>query len=350
MAPARRARDGSSHVAGMSRCHFNGTIIGAIASPVYVRQLFRLAESAKPFGFGCVVTLPLDVQHATLFRNRSEAYVLPAPNPPLLPRPAFCESNTLYSAQYGWRRTHLQKVQMWRHIVVEAGFDMLSVDANYELVSNPVPALHSMPPQLAGPLDPAHARPRPVDVMGVHDGPQNKMINIGLLWVRSTRQTRELVIRTENRTRAAWDQLVFNDELNFNPSFEGIGCCVSILLKRAARPQVHGDAAQKTLSSAALRRRIEGPDRCSSDVPGAADALPHSSLLVTRTWDPNAYNRAPGMSHRKAGRCTSLQPPTFCAGLTDWLTSTRAANRTRGVATLELSQLEAGVRTTQESI
>jgi len=302
----------------MSRCQFKGTVIGTIASVVYVEQLLKLAASAQRFGFGCVVTLPFDATHAVrLAKEHAMLHALPAPDPPLLPRPQFCNSPL-----YGWRRTHLQKMRLWRHIVVDAKLDLLSVDANYQMTFNPIPTIHAtvhmMPPQLSIPakskkivnstltglVDSTHHGR--VDVTGVHDGPRNKMINIGLLWIRSTPHTRMLVLRTENRTWAGWDQYIFTDELNFNPAFDTIGCCVSILLKRAMRPQSNGDAAEKSDRGALHRRQVEGLDTCSSRIPLAAPALPTSRFFRHDRWNSSAYNPTPGLNHRREGRCTRL--------------------------------------------
>ena len=225
-------------------------------------------------------------------------------------------SATLACMAGGWRRTHLHKVRLWR-LIIHAGFDLLSLDANLELAWNPVPAIQSMPLQPAGPS--WHVKlleVNRVDVLAVHDGPRNKLVNIGLLWVRSTPYTTKLMSRTENRTWAGWDQMIFNEELNFNLDFQSIGCCFSAMLKRATRTQVNGDAVQKTTTGAFLRRSIEGADICNSNVPIAASAPPHSRIYTLNHWSHGMYNEPSKLNHRREGRCTKFHDPkVWCIGL-----------------------------------
>jgi hypothetical protein len=95
----------------MRRCHHQNTVVGSIASHVYIPSLRALAESAFPFGFRCVVTQPFDAAHAAELLSSAtnlRVHALPVPVPPLLPRQRFCRAPE--DAYYGWRRTHLHKV------------------------------------------------------------------------------------------------------------------------------------------------------------------------------------------------------------------------------------------------
>ncbi len=69
--------------------------------------------------------------------------------------------------------------------------------------------------------------------MALHDGPSNKLLNIGLWWMRSTNATRLLARRAENRTWGGWDQFVVNEELQFNREVAGASCCHTTCMRRA---------------------------------------------------------------------------------------------------------------------
>jgi len=84
--------------------------------------------------------------------------------------------------------------------VLAAHFDLLAVDCDWTLRWSPVP--HAQRARTA--------ETERVDVLAVHDGPINKMLNVGLMWVRSTGAMRRLVALAENRTSASWDQGIFN--------------------------------------------------------------------------------------------------------------------------------------------
>ncbi|KAL1498747.1 hypothetical protein AB1Y20_014057 [Prymnesium parvum] len=287
----------------MERCAFNNTLIGAIATANYARPLHKLADSAVPHGFACVVTQPNDAAHAHKLSQR-HVHLLDPPATPLLPRKQWCNSSL-----HGWRLTHLLKMRLWR-VVLLAGFDLLSLDANFYMAFNPVPAIHSIAWKPVAP----DGHLAPVDVVGVHDGAANKLLNIGLMWVRSTEATRALVSRAENRTWGSWDQMVFNDELNSNVLFKSVGCCHTPYIKRAAPPQPGGDAA---IHSATLRAKLEGADRCVSsdeDIPLAAPPPRGSRHYHIETWSPTKYNELPSLKSRRFQRCTSFtgKPDECC--------------------------------------
>jgi hypothetical protein len=185
-------------------------VIVSIASGVYVKSLRVLASTAAEHGFRCVATLPYTAEHADELRG-PHVHVLPTPHPPLLPRPNWCNTTL-----YGWRRTGLYKMRLWR-VVLDAGLDILSIDANFRMVFNPMPyllAIRAAPCERC-PWLPADLRPGggPVDVVALHDGPANKLLNIGLWWMRSTNATRTVAWRSENRTWGGWDQFIVNEEL-----------------------------------------------------------------------------------------------------------------------------------------
>ena len=170
------------------------------------------------------------------------------------------------------------------------------------MLNNPVPALRML----------HTASGAAIDIAAVHDGPQNKMLNIGLLWLRASPTAIELVRRSENRTWGGWDQYIVNDELNFNIALAKLTCCHSPCIKRAFSTQ--GDAADKSSKGARTRRRAEGADTCSSDMPIAASP-PSGSRLGHGLWSPSAYNLPQKLNHRRFGRCTHLSKTDSCR---DW--------------------------------
>jgi hypothetical protein len=275
----------SSYVHGLGSCAYRGTVIASIASGAYVQSLHSLASSAALFGFQCVATLAYDKIHASSLQGLHVS-VLEVPYPPLLPRTQWCDSDRNL---YGWRRTHLYKMRLWR-LVLEARFDLLSLDANYQMVRDPMPFIHG-------------AR---MSVVATHDGPTNKLLNIGLFWMLSSNTTLELVHRVENRTWGAWDQYVVNEELSFNPAFRNVTCCHSMCIKRALTNQ---GELKKEKSSQNVRRGLEGKDQCAASVPDAARP-PQASRLTLKNrsqWSPSVYTKIGMPNHRKFGRCTLMK-------------------------------------------
>jgi hypothetical protein len=189
-------------------------------------------------------------------------------------------------------------MRLWR-LVLETRFDLLSVDANYQLIRDPMPFIS------------IHGTRSGMHVIACHDGPANKLLNIGQFWMRSSNATLELARRVENRTWGAWDQYVVNEELQFNPAFRNVTCCHSVCIKRALADQ---GELKKSQSSQDLRRSVEGKDQCSASVPDAARPPPASRLMPRNKAKASAHAsmHASGgytkisMRHRRFGRCTLM--------------------------------------------
>ena len=96
---------------GLGACASDGTVIAAVASGIYVASLLNFAKSATIFGFQCIATVPYDRAHVHELRS-PDVYTLPIPEPELLPRAQWCNSSL-----YGWRRTHLYKMHLWRVVI-----------------------------------------------------------------------------------------------------------------------------------------------------------------------------------------------------------------------------------------
>lgn len=279
----------------MELCAYRNTVVGSIASGSYVPNIHALASSVAPHGFACLVTQPYDMAHKQSLRHR-RIHLLPPPLLPLLPRQEWCSNG-----MYGWRRVHLHKVLMMRR-VLHAGLDLLQLDANYVMLYNPMPLILDIPTQRGGVWSRDTSPDVPMDFVAVSDGPANKLLNIGLMWIRSTNATCKLAARVENRTWGAWDQYVVADELH---AAVGVGCCHTncILLSLSSQYPESYDTAAKTLRGAAARQKQEGTDICAE--PGDAPRSlppPAGSRLFSR-WNGSAYNLSPKLNHRKSWRC-----------------------------------------------
>lgn len=218
-----------------ARCAVHNTVVGTVASASFAPGLVTQAESAYRAGFPCVVVQPFD-WFDQLQNERLE--VLPVPSPRLLPRSVWCKEPLRH--QYGWRRSQLYRVRLWR-MVLEHGLDLLAMDLDHQVGPiNPVAFLHSLhaPPEslsTTASSDASH-RAAPADVVAVWDGPGSRYLNVGIMWMRSTAGTRELSRLAENRSWVGWEQQVFNEELNFREGLiASVRCCHTTCLKHYAQ-------------------------------------------------------------------------------------------------------------------
>jgi hypothetical protein len=287
-------------------CAVQNTVVGTVASASFLPGLTNLARSAKAVGFPCVVVQAFDWFDALL--NESYA-VLPVPSPPLLPRQMWCNSSMRH--QYGWRRSQLYRVRLWR-VVVEKGLDLLAMDLDHQLaVMNPVPfftAVHAPPETIShNPVSESSRKAAPADVVAVWDGPGSRYLNVGIMWMRSTPATLELARRSENRSWVGWEQQIFNEELNFNKELSGVRCCHTICLKKFLSHASNASAKlpKKSGSGTGQREQVEGTDRCNNDAPGPAAYPPHGSAEAwANSWTPNwDVLRSKHSQNRKYGRC-----------------------------------------------
>eukprot|EP00326_Haptolina_ericina_P029568 CAMPEP_0181173522 /NCGR_PEP_ID=MMETSP1096-20121128/3046_1 /TAXON_ID=156174 ORGANISM="Chrysochromulina ericina, Strain CCMP281" /NCGR_SAMPLE_ID=MMETSP1096 /ASSEMBLY_ACC=CAM_ASM_000453 /LENGTH=226 /DNA_ID=CAMNT_0023261359 /DNA_START=392 /DNA_END=1072 /DNA_ORIENTATION=- len=174
------------------------------------------------------------------------------------------------------------------------------------------------------------------DVVGLyHDWRPYYQLNIGAMWVRWSELSMELIERTWNRTFSAWDQAVFNEELYFNPSFQGLRCCrnkcidrhETASLTRAPVFKFDKKGLHWNATAQAERRAIEGENRCSEGVPPALGApngthyrwasQGHPKSWVTQPL-ANDWNHYMQFSSRDrnwgAGKCLEFCPegPGWC--------------------------------------
>ena len=191
----------------LERCAGNGTVVGTVASASFARQMLGLAASAKRLGFGCIAVSAIgsfpalrDPRVQVLRSlNRSDDH-------DMLPRPRWCSRSTSPTASatsvaawgdvglYGWRRSGLFRTRLWQ-LVLESGFNIFAGDCDWAFAWNPMPYMERM----GG-----------IDLVAVHDGPFSHLLNVGLMWIRSTPATREAAAYAMNRSWGGWDQVTLN--------------------------------------------------------------------------------------------------------------------------------------------
>ena len=298
--------------AQLTRCAVSNTVVGTVASASFLPGLMTLADSSAAVGFACVVVQPFD-WFDELKHERLEP--LPVPSPTLVPRKVWCD--TALRHQYGWRRSHLYRVRLWR-VVLETGLNLLAADLDHMMGPiSPMAFLSTVyaPAETHSQLKiPTSSRvAEPADVVAVWDGPGSRYLNVGIMWMRSTSGTIELARRAENRSFSAWEQQIFNEELNFNEDLAGVRCCHTICLKHLiATSNATRRLPTKSLTGTTMRQKVEGEDKCRDDGQPTAAYPPRGSLEPWADhWTPNAdVLRSRHTSNRKYGRCN--HDANFC--------------------------------------
>ena len=104
-----------------SRCAVQNTVVGTVASASFLPGMTTLAASAHAVGFPCIVVQPFDWFDGL---NHEQVVSLPVATPPLLPRSGYCKPEQ--RAEYGWRRSQLYRVRLWRVVArLTRGFTRL---------------------------------------------------------------------------------------------------------------------------------------------------------------------------------------------------------------------------------
>jgi hypothetical protein len=219
----------------LAACALQSTVVGTTATADYAVPLHRLATTAAKVGFPCIAVQAIDRGFpwvAPLTKNSSLFHTLPD-IAPFWPRERFCDE---HETRYGWRRVHVYKMRMWL-TVLQSGYDLFSVDADWMFIRNPVARLraaHELRPSFADPRnlsDPYRfvrtaVGTEPADFVAlVHDGMTRRQINIGLVYVRAGDRTIALARTLLNRSYAAQDQPLVNEELNWG--HVNVSCCIS---------------------------------------------------------------------------------------------------------------------------
>lgn len=243
-------------------------------SDVYFDGIKQFAVAARDKGAPCVVA---SVRHGVTATHHL-VRKLELPRAALWkPEPEFCRGRNP-----GWRHTGVLKTQLILYIL-RKGFDCFIMDVDWRSAdgfAGPIIQLRSSDIDIAAPPD--HA------FRGGH------LINIGLLWMRNKPEMLRIAERVANRTYGAWDQLIFNQEVN---SATKLVCCASYHLLQTMN---HRMPKSSSLGND-LKRDSTSQEECSSDRRQYAMALPpprgtHDGVYPN--WQHYGYNH-------DATRCTS---------------------------------------------
>lgn len=295
----------------LQRCAQLGTVASTVASASYANAMIELAFSAKLAGFPCIAVQPFD-EFMELHERPDLILPLPLPRQPLLPRSIWCSpeftgartpgGQAVDNRWYGWRRSHLYRVHMWVQII-SRGFHLLAVDLDWRFTPGvPLPEILGL----------TAADGRPLDVLNWWDGPHERTINVGLMWIRSSSSALALVRHVQNRTWAAWEQGVFNEELQHR--YTNLSCChCNSLMNSWFNRSWKDHKGKATGSLVAARFQRDGQPRCAADgelPPG--DSPPNASNWNWNSsgWLPDAYN---WIARRYYGRCTGAVDCTCSA-------------------------------------
>lgn len=304
-----------------SDCVANGTLVGSVASLSYYTALVELAATAVAAGFRCIAAQAMDemVDQRIISDGSTTVAMLPAPASRLQPEARWCDPGMTMRVKYGWRRSHLYRVLMWRN-VLSLGYDLLAVDCDWRFVSSPLPSILSIWPK--------------TDVIAYWDGVKQKMLNVGLMWLRSTPDVLATVKRVQNRTWAGWEQAVFTEELNWRSNASCCHCS-PCLLKHHFEKSLSTHQRQRNVGAVRERFRNEGQPVCSETLAPSADDPPFGSLFVwkrqgnhstavaqRRPWGSTGWNE---LIDRKVGRCTTKE--AACVGA--WKLSASAPRAAR---------------------
>lgn len=289
----------------LSRCaDATRTVVGTVASASYREALDHLvATASRAAAVKCVALQAMDnltaAHHPDGGPSRLRLVVLPGPaHSTMMPEKHWCVTSTNRTIRVtrrrkiGWRRSHFYRVLMWRN-VLSLGFNLLAVDCDWSFRSNPMPSIAGMQPA--------------ADVIAYWDGPHQKMLNVGLIWMRATPQMVALVTRVQNRTWAGWEQAIFSEELNWGSDASCCHCTACLALHFAKNFSTHGQ--QKSVSAVRRRFYLEGSPDCSDTLPPPALPPPATSgfgwggTVAAKAWRPIGWN---SLVERHYGRCTGF--------------------------------------------
>ena len=256
-------------------CAWHGFVFATTAtSPKYLAAAQRLATSLRrQSGVRCTCMAAQFEPSALDEALRLELFDLRSV--PMAGR--FCEGGIggRPGRRFGWRLSGYLKALLWVRLF-SFGLSVFAVDADWMAVA-PFPASDLLRCDVT-------AFPDPV-----------KLFNIGLMVLRNTGPTSRAVLRIANRTYAAWDQAVVNEEV----AASAATCCVtnwSALFARSV--ETHRARSHETL--------VGTPAGCTNDTPFALGPPVnfsrglHGGLFPD--WDHVKYNHL-NMHQRRTNRC-----------------------------------------------
>jgi hypothetical protein len=174
--------------------------------------------------------------------------------------------------------------------VLSEGLHTLLVDSDWSFVSSPYPLLDGL---------------NDFDAFGILDQKAEgaQLMNVGLLFLRSTAVMKDLCWRVANRTAVAWDQTTFNEEI----SHSSASCCYAndqlsgIVKKRDAVHNLkkeHGITSKKNKTWTVI-------SECEDQRLYYALAPPTGSHVYP-SWSPHSFN----MAVRVSSKCAATACPS----------------------------------------
>jgi len=270
-----------------NECQHENTVVVTVAtSRTYLQNAQQLAVSATSVGIRCTLVIVAAAMSGSATWPLIE-FPMPIKVASWLPPPEWCRPQRVDRS--GYRQTSVLKTSAIVEIL-RLGRDAFFVDADYRFLSNPIPTL----------------RATGVDVAAMRD---TLLLNVGLLWLRAS-ETRLLMVakRIANRSYAAWDQAVLNEEVAAAAS---VSCCyTNQFIKKCIN-----------ISEGVHRfRRTGDADVRQSEQPGCAKATaplhvlgpPIGGSRLFRVWSSSSYNMLP-MEWRRMSRCTARPCPSSLA-------------------------------------
>lgn len=277
----------------MCQLYSHNTVVLTVATAhPYLKAAHELALSAVAVGIPCIhIALPVALAGAAMpplvelrLGNGAAAY---------LPPREWCASTASWEVRSGYRQTHILKTQAIVD-VLRLGHDVLCIDSDRRFVRNPLAALRATNADIAAMRDEA-------------------LLNYGLIFLRVSAAQLTLAERVANRSYAAWDQAIFNEEAAAATALQCcytngfIQKCVRIVESlHVLRRGPNANATQASQSGCAPKPqpiRALGPPPLSSLSRAAV-----STRRLFRSWNAQAYNELP-WSWRHYSRCSNHACP-----------------------------------------
>ena len=266
------------------RCASRNTIVVTVAtSKPYLDAAHELAQSAQAVGIPCtLIALPQNLQGRS--RTPLEELPLPPAVAAWLPPREWCTPNR--TDRSGYRQTHGLKTQAMV-VVLRERRDALFMDADRHFLINPVPSLEATG----------------ADVAAMRD---SELLNIGLVWLRGRAGVLGVAERVANRSYAAWDQAVLNEEL---AAATGVSCCyTNAFIKQHVGLS---EVLHRLRRSGDAEARQEEQPGCTATTAPPLRSLgppPRARPLLFRVWSPNSFNVLP-LEWRRFSRCSTRPCP-----------------------------------------
>ena len=261
------------HLSGCETCAWHGFVFATtVTSPKYVTAAQRLASSLqRQSSVPCTCVAAQFEPPALDATLRLELFDLRSV--PIAGR--FCEGG-LPGRLFGWRLSGYLRALLWVRLF-SRGLSVFAIDADWVAVA-PFPAGELLR----------------CDVNAI---PDVKLFNIGTMALRNTGPTSRAVLRIANRTYAAWDQAVVNEEV----AASAATCCVTDFSAFFVRSEEMHNAKLRDAEPL-----VGAPAACTEDTPFAlappgnfSHGLPGG---LFRDWNHFQYNHL-SMHRRRTNRC-----------------------------------------------